>query len=203
MLLRDDEGNAAVCETTQSLAPTRLRRGVHDVVTLRRVEVVALDPGAVRRPGRVRVGGDDPAHGRRHAMAREQLDHAVAIGVADGRRGVDDDRACFLHRSEAIENRSALAHDEEIGRGGFNDSVGGDQFNAEASLPHGVGDAFHDRGVVIDAAGRVCGLAQDASAGGPAVHASMFSGERRNPACSAASTSCARSMSNTSGRTTP
>ena len=95
---------------------------------------------------------------------------------------------------------AALAHDEQVGRRRFHHGVGGDQFDAEASLRQSLADSSHDRGVVIDAARRVGGLAQDAHAGEARVHAPAFSGERRNPACSAASTSRARSMSNTSGR---
>ena len=85
----------------------------------------------------------------------------------------------------------------------FNDGVGGDQFDPEAPLRQSLADASHDGGVIIDAPRRVGGLAQDAEAGLGRVHARTLSAARRSPACSAASTSCARSMSNTSGRATP
>ena len=105
MLLRDDERNAALGEAAQRVAPSGFRRGIEDVVGLGRVKIVALDPGAVGRPRLVRVGGDNPADGRRHAMAREQFDHPMAVGVANGGRRVDDDRARLLHCRQAIQDR--------------------------------------------------------------------------------------------------
>ena len=135
------------------------------------MEIVALDPGAVGRPGHVRVGGDNPAHRRRHAMAREKLDHTMAVGVANGRRRVDDDRARLLHRRQAIQDRPALAHDEHVRPRCFNHGVCGNQFDIESPLRQSLADASHDRGVVIDPPRRVGGLAQDAHAGHGRIHA--------------------------------
>ena len=115
MLLGDDKGNAALGEPAQRLAPSGLRCRVHDIIGLRRVEIVAFDPRAVRRSRLARVGGDDPADGRRDAVSREELDHAVAVGVANRGRRIDDDRARLLRRREAIEDRPALAHHEHVG----------------------------------------------------------------------------------------
>src|SRR6516164_4933383 len=90
MLLSDNEGNAAPGEAAQRLAPSRLRSCVHDVVRLRGVEIVALEPSAVGWTRFVGIGGDDLAYRRGHVIAREELDHAMAVGVADRSRPVDD-----------------------------------------------------------------------------------------------------------------
>src|SRR5580704_3514820 len=91
VLLRDDKRDVPLGETAQGLPPANFGRRIDHIVGLGRVEIVALDPGAVGRPRLVRVGSDNPADGSRHAIAREQLDHAVAIRVANGGWRVDDD----------------------------------------------------------------------------------------------------------------
>jgi len=64
MRLRSDEGNAALGEPAERVAPSGFRRGIDDVVSLRRMEIVALDPSGVRRPRSLPVGRDDPAFRR-------------------------------------------------------------------------------------------------------------------------------------------
>jgi len=113
MLLGDDEGNAAPGEAVQCHAPTLLGRRIHDVVRLRRVKIIALDPGAGQRRGRAGIRGEDVARRRRYAGPREQLDHAVAIGVADRIRGVDDDGTGPGRLLEAIEDLAALGQQGE------------------------------------------------------------------------------------------
>ena len=61
MLLADNERNAARSETPQGLAPSVLRRGVHDIVGLRHVKIVTLDPRPGSRLQPARVGRDDVA----------------------------------------------------------------------------------------------------------------------------------------------
>ena len=115
MRLGDHEGDSPSREAAQSLAPARVRRRVHDVVALRRMEVVALDPSAVSRAGPLRVGRDDLTDRRGNVVSREELDHAVTVGVADGVGRIDDDRPGFLHCGKTVENLSSLAHRENIG----------------------------------------------------------------------------------------
>jgi hypothetical protein len=118
-------------------------------------------------------------------MAGEQFDHTMAVGVANGGRRVDDDRARLFHSRQTIENRRALTHDEQVGGRRFNDGVRGDQLDVEAPFRQTFADPSHDGGVIIDAAGRVGGLAQDADTGHGRIHARALSGQR-SPACSAA-----------------
>ena len=140
VFLRDDEGDAALGKSAQRLAPTVFRGGVHDIVGLRRVEIVSLDPHAGGRRQLARVGGDDMADRCRDMMLREQFDHAVAIGVADRIRRIDDDRAGLLRRLEPIEDSAAFAHGEYVGAGRLERRVGcigGEKLDIEARAPPG------------------------------------------------------------------
>ena len=126
MLLGDHEGYAAGRELPQRLTPSGLGGDIHHVVGLCRVEIVSLDPHAVGGPRLRRVGGDDAAHGSGDAALSEELDHPMAVGIADGGGRVNDDRPRSLHGREAVEDRPALTHDEQVCGRRFDEGVGVD-----------------------------------------------------------------------------
>ena len=108
-------------------------------------------------------------------MAREKLDHAVPIGVANGGRRVDDDRARRLHCREPVQNDAALAHGENIRIGRVGQIFGFHQFDDETLRRQRRGDALHDRSVVANAAGRVRLFPIDAPTSPARGHSAMLS----------------------------
>src|SRR5260221_2902181 len=203
VLLGDNERDAALGKSMQRLVPPGFRRSIYDIRGLRRVEIVALDPNTASRSRLLRVAGDDLTGRRRHMVLREELDHAVAIGVADRIRRIDDDRSRLLRGFETIKNCTTFAHYEYVGATGLEIGVGGDKLDIKASRRQCVTDTFHYCAVVVDTPRRGRHLAVDAQAGLSRVHAPVFPNSRPSPARSAATTSPARSISNTRGRTMP
>src|SRR5262249_10226767 len=152
----------------------------------------------------VRVAGDDLAGGRADTMSGKQLDHAMAIRVANGLRGIDDDRAALLRVPEPIEDRAALAHHEDVGEMGVELGIGGHELDVAPACRPGRADPFQNGAIVVDPSRRMRELAVDAPAGPRRAHAPpTISRLRPNSAASAAAMSRARSMSNTHGSTMP
>ena len=174
VLLGDNERDAAPGKSVQCLVPPILRCSVYDIAGLRRVEVVALDPHSGGRSRLPRVAGDDLAGGRRNMVLCEELDHAMAIGVANCIRGIDDDRTRLLRGLETIKDCTTFAHHEYVGATGLELGVGGDKLDAKAPRRQSLPDTFHDCAVVVDTPRRVCQLAVDSPADLARVHASEF-----------------------------
>src|SRR5712692_10610938 len=168
------------------------------------MEIIALDPHSGRRPWLVRVTCDDLGGGCGNTVSEEELDHTMAIRVANSIRGIDDDRARLLRVSQPIKDRTAFAHHEYIGEMGIELGVGGNELHIEAPRRQSLTDAFQNCAVGVDPPRRVLQLAVNAPAGLGRVHASpQFSRSGPNTAASAAAMSRALSMSNTRGRTMP
>ena len=99
----------------------------------------------------------------------EERDRALAVGVADARRPVDDARAAPLPGRELLDDRDPLAHDEEKRRHGPKSPASGSSSGVfrDTSKPRAASSspvAAQDLGVVGLAARRVRELAVDAPA---------------------------------------
>src|SRR5215467_1285967 len=204
VFLRNNEGDAALGKSVQRLLPTLLGSSVHDIASFRRMEIVALDPRCGRRARLVRVTGDDLAGGCGNTMPGEELDHAMAIRVANCIRRIDYDRARLLRVTKPIKYRSALAHHEYIREMGIELSIRRNELDVEAPRRQSPTDAFQNCAVVVDPSRRVRRFAVNAPTGPSRVHAPPQSPRSRpNSAASAAAMSRALSMSNTQGSTMP
>ena len=74
-------------------------------------------------------------------VSGEQLDHAMTVGIANGIRRIDNDRARLLRGSKPIEDCTALAHREYVGEMGVELGVGVNK-RPEAARLQGLGNGF-------------------------------------------------------------
>jgi hypothetical protein len=89
--------DAAGTETRESFGQGVFVTREDDVLLVSGVHVAALDPARPRKGGAGRGRFDENAVGKGHAVAGEEGDRALAVGVANSRGAVDDARPALSH----------------------------------------------------------------------------------------------------------
>jgi len=95
------------------------------------MEVIPFYPNAGWRPPVACATGNDVTGRRRNMVFGEQLDHSMAISVANRVGAIDNDRARILRVFKPIKDCAALTHNEYIGAAGIELGVSGNKLNAE------------------------------------------------------------------------